>query len=207
MEILYSRGGIIVCEKPVGADSEHEFPAMLAEAVGHEVFPIHRLDKNVGGLMLFADDRKSAARLSDAVVNGEVKKEYVACVHGTVPETGAFRDLLFKDGKKNKVFVVKKMRRGVKEARLDFVRTACENSLSLVRIRLHTGRSHQIRVQFASRGFPLVGDGRYGARDGVAAPMLYSCRITFPVGDKTLTFEKMPSWANEPLPLLTRSRD
>ena len=121
-------------------------------------------------------------------------KEYVALVHGTPPEKGDWTDFLFKDSSKNKVFVVKKERRGVKKARLEFVRLS-EGETSLVRSRLHTGRSHQIRVQFASRGFPLVGDRKYGGRDVAPAPMLFSCKLTFPYGKGTMEFEKLPEWA------------
>ena len=121
-------------------------------------------------------------------------KEYVAMVHGTPPESGDWEDLLWKDSKRNKVFVVKRQRAGVKKARLEFTRqTAGETSL--VRIRLHTGRSHQIRVQFSSRGFPLVGDHKYGSRDEKTAPMLFSCRITFPYRGETKQFEAYPEWA------------
>ena len=160
MEILYSDKSIAVCVKPVGLDSESEVPAALKELLGGEVFPIHRLDKNVGGVMVYARTRQAAAALSKAVQEGTMVKEYVAMVHGTPPESGNWEDLLWKDSKKNKVFVVKRMRGGVKKARLEFTRlTAGETSL--VHIRLHTGRSHQIRVQFSSRGFPLVGDHKY----------------------------------------------
>ena len=121
-------------------------------------------------------------------------KEYVAMVHGTPPESGDWEDLLWKDSKKNKVFVVKRMRGGVKQARLEFVRLT-EGTDSLVRIRLHTGRSHQIRVQFASRGYPLVGDHKYGAKDSACAPMLFSCKLAFPYCGETLQFEAKPDWA------------
>ena len=121
-------------------------------------------------------------------------KEYVAIVHGTPPEYGDWTDLLWKDSTKNKVFIVKRDRKGVKKARLEFTRLT-EGESSLVRIRLHTGRSHQIRVQFASRGFPLVGDHKYGARDESPAPFLFSCRLTFPLGGKQHSYEALPSWA------------
>ena len=194
MELLFSDKHIIVCIKPVGLDSEHELPAALKETLGGEIFPIHRLDKNVGGLMVFARTKQSAAALSKAVQEGTMVKEYVAQVHGTPPESGDWTDFLFKDSSKNKVFVVKKERKGVKKARLEFIRLT-EGETSLVRIRLHTGRSHQIRVQFSSRGFPLVGDHKYGARDASPAPMLYSCKLTFPYQGNTVSYEHLPQWA------------
>lgn len=195
MELLYSDKQIAVCVKPVGLDSESEVPAALKEQLGGEIYPIHRLDQNVGGVMVYARTKQAAATLSKAIQEGQMVKEYVAMVHGTPSETGDWEDLLWKDSRKNKVFVVKRMRGGVKKARLEFRRlTAGETSL--VHIRLHTGRSHQIRVQFSSRGFPLVGDHKYGSRDERTAPMLFSCRITFPWGKETKTFEAFPDWAN-----------
>ena len=195
MDILYSDRDLAVCIKPVGLDSEQEIPAALKEQLGGEVFPIHRLDKNVGGVMVYARTKQAAAALSKAVQEGSMVKEYVATVHGTPPEAGDWTDLLWKDSRKNKVFVVKRERGGVKKARLEFRRlTAGEESL--VRIRLHTGRSHQIRVQFSNRGFPLVGDHKYGSRDEKTAPMLFSCCITFLWKGQTKVFEALPDWAN-----------
>ena len=194
MEILYSDKQIAVCVKPVGLDSEMEVPSALKETLGGEIFPIHRLDKNVGGVMVYARTRQAAAQLSRAVQEGSLVKEYVAMVHGTPPETGDWEDLLWKDSRKNKVFVVKRVRGGVKKARLEFTRLS-QGEQSLVQIRLHTGRSHQIRVQFSSRGFPLVGDHKYGSRDEATAPMLFSCRITVPYQGKVQVFEKLPDWA------------
>lgn len=194
MQILYSDRSLVACIKPVGLDSEREVPAALKEILGGEIFPIHRLDQNVGGVMVYARTKAAAASLSKAVQEGLMVKEYVALVHGTPPERGDWEDHLFKDSRKNKVFVVKKERKGVKLARLEFERlTAGEQSL--VRIRLHTGRSHQIRVQFSSRGFPLVGDHKYGSRNAATAPMLFSCRITLPLGGETKVFEALPDWA------------
>ena len=196
MEILYSDKQIAVCVKPVGLDSEAEVPAALKEQLGGEIFPIHRLDKNVGGVMVYARTKQAAANLSKAVQEGTMVKEYVAMVHGTPPEHGDWEDLLWKDSKKNKVFVGKRQRGGVKKARLEF-RRLTEGETSLVHIRLHTGRSHQIRVQFSSRGFPLVGDHKYGSRDEKAEPMLFSCRITFPYRGENQVFEKLPEWAKQ----------
>ena len=194
MEILFSDREIVVCVKPVGLDSETEMPAALKQTLGGEIFTLHRLDKNVGGVMVYARTKAAAASLSRAIQEGTMVKEYVAMVHGTPPESGDWEDYLWKDSKKNKVFVVRRMRGGVKKARLEFVRLT-EREESLVRIRLHTGRTHQIRVQFASRGYPLVGDHKYGARDSSPAPMLFSCRLTFPYRGKTVQFETMPDWA------------
>lgn len=194
MEILYSDKEIAVCLKPLGVDSEKELPALLAEALGGQIFPVHRLDKNVGGCMVYARTKQAAAALSKAIQEGAMVKEYLALVHGTPPETGDWQDLLWKDSQKNKVFVVKRERKGVKQARLEFTRLTAGDP-SLVRIRLHTGRSHQIRVQFASRGYPLAGDHKYGARDDFDAPMLFSCALTFPHQGKTMHFEAYPNWA------------
>lgn len=194
MEILYSDRELAVCVKSVGLDSEKEVPGALREALGGEIYPIHRLDRNVGGVMVYARTRSAAAALSRMVQEGNIVKEYVALVHGTPPEKGDWEDLLWKDSTKNKVFVVTRERKGVKPARLEFTRlTAGETSL--VHVRLHTGRSHQIRVQFASRGFPLVGDHKYGSRDEQTAPMLFSCRLCFPWKGENRVFQALPGWA------------
>lgn len=193
MEILYSNPDLAVCVKPVGLDAEVQVPEELKTALGGEFFPVHRLDLNVGGVMVYARTKAAAAALSKAVQEGTMVKEYVAMVNGTPPEKGDWEDFLFKDSGKNKVFVVKKERKGVKKARLEYTRLTA-GAQSLVRVRLHTGRSHQIRVQFASRGFPLVGDHKYGARDAAPAPMLFSCCLTFPFAGREYRFEKLPEW-------------
>ena len=192
MEVLFSDKEIAVCVKPVGLDSEMEVPAALKAELGGEIFPLHRLDKNVGGVMVYARTKAAAAALSKAIQGGEMIKEYVAKVHGTPPESDTLTDLLFKDSRKNKVFVVKKARSGVKEAKLQYRHLGD----GLVHVRLFTGRSHQIRVQFSSRGFPLVGDHKYGSRAQETAPMLFSCRITFPHQGKTQVFAHYPDWGN-----------
>ncbi len=197
MELLYSDKNIAVCLKPVGLDAETQVPAALQEDLGGAIYTVHRLDLNVGGVMVYARTKTAAAALSRAIQEGTMVKEYVARVHGTPPKCGDWEDLLWKDSRKNKVFVVKRIRGGVKKARLEFQRLATEEETSLVRIRLHTGRSHQIRVQFASRGFPLVGDHKYGSRDSSAVPMLYSCKITFPYQGKTKSFEALPIWVHQ----------
>ena len=193
MEILYSDRELAVCIKPVGLDSESDVPGELAKALGGEIFTLHRLDKNVGGVMVYARTKAAAAALSRAIQEGQFVKEYVAMVHGTPPETGDWEDLLWKDSRKNKVFVVNRQRAGVKPARLEFRRLSA-GAESLVRIRLHTGRSHQIRVQFSSRGYPLVGDHKYGSRSENKDPMLFSCALTFPWKGREKRYELLPDW-------------
>ena len=164
MELLYQDSQIVLCVKPVGLSSESgpgSLPSLLEAQLGAAVYPVHRLDLNVGGVMVYARTRQAAAALSQAVQAGHLQKEYLALVHGCPhPSAGAWEDLLWKDSGKNKVFVVRRMRKGVKAASLSYRVLETREALTLVHVRLHTGRSHQIRVQFASRGFPLVGGVR-----------------------------------------------
>ena len=194
MEILLENRDFVVVVKPVGLDAQAGVPEEIMRQLGGECFTVHRLDLNVGGVMVYARTKAAAAALSKLIQDGAMVKEYVALVHGEPPETGDWEDLLFKDSAKNKVFVVKRQRNGVKKARLEY-RRLTQGETSLVRIRLHTGRSHQIRVQFASRKFPLVGDHKYGSKDGATAPMLFSCCLTFPWKGKEVRVEKLPEWA------------
>ena len=194
MEIVCTERDFVVCVKPVGLDSEIGVPAALREILGGEVFTVYRLDLNVGGVMVYARTKQAAAALSRLIQEGALVKEYVARVYGTPPEEGDWTDLLLKDAKKNKVFVVSRERGGVKKARLEFTRLETDSETSLVRIRLHTGRSHQIRVQFASRKHPLLGDHKYGAKDALTAPQLFSCCLTFPWKGRMLRFERLPEW-------------
>ena len=192
MEILYTDTDIAVIVKPVGLDSEKDVPQQLSQQLGGTFLTVHRLDQNVGGVMVYARNSATAAELSRQIQQGSFIKEYVALVHGTPEPEGDFTDLLFKDSRKNKVFVVKKERAGVKKARLTYQRLRAGEQ-SLVRIRLYTGRSHQIRVQFSSRGFPLVGDHKYGSRAKETAPMLFSCCLEFSLKTHH-RFEKLPQW-------------
>lgn len=205
MEILYEDASITVAVKPPDLLSEQTpdgkgFADLLAARNRNGyVGVIHRLDRGVGGVMVYARTPKSAAKLSAAVQAHEVKKEYLAMIHG-VPEqnAGELRDLLFHDRMKNKTYVVDRVRHGVKEAVLTYEvlesRELAEyGSISLVRVSLQTGRTHQIRVQFSSRGFPLLGDGKYGARDRCPIA-LWSHKLSFahPDTKKRLEFSKTP---------------
>lgn len=197
MEIIYCDKDIVVCNKPVGLDSQKQVPDSLIEEIGGEIYTVHRLDLNVGGVMVYARNKRTAALLSSSIQEGSMIKEYVAKVHGITPLQDDWKDLLWKDSRKNKVFVVKRMRKGVKEARLDFKRIYSDDDTSVVHIRLYTGRSHQIRVQFSSRGFPLVGDHKYGSRDEKTMPMLFSCKITFPYKNQVVSYEAYPKWYDQ----------
>lgn len=206
LELLYTDRDIVVLVKPVGLISEdggagesviHAAAEALAAAGARDatLYPVHRLDRNVGGVMVYARSRDAAAALSAAVREGKMEKVYLAMVHGT-PDAprGDYRDLLYKDARKNKTYVVQGMRRGVREAALSYETLAAADGCTLVRVLLHTGRSHQIRVQFASRKMPLLGDGKYGARDRETALGLFSHSLTFPhprTGAK-MTFSALP---------------
>jgi 23S rRNA pseudouridine1911/1915/1917 synthase len=196
IEILYKDEHIVVCLKPVGVDSEGEgMPRLLKEQLGGEIYPIHRLDKAVGGLMAFARTKLAAGKLSAAVADRELEKEYYAVVSGKPEQPEAtLEDLLYRDAAKNKSYVVKRMRRGVKSARLEYKLLESHEGESLLRIRLHTGRSHQIRVQFSSRGLPLLGDIKYGSKERRCSIALWSCRLAFkhPKTGKPMEFSANP---------------
>ena len=182
MNILYEDRELLLCEKPAGIISEEGgLPALLREQTGSpEIYCVHRLDRETGGLMVYAKTRQAAASLSAAITEGRLQKEYWAVVPGMPEEEAVLRDLLYRDKAKNKSFVVRRMRRGVREAELQYRRVAVREGLSLLRIQLKTGRSHQIRVQFASRGMPLLGDKKYGSDRRDCALALFSTALSFP---------------------------
>ena len=186
MEILYKDRHIAVCVKPVGVISEDPgMPALLREQLGGEAYCVHRLDTVVGGVMVYALNKKAAAKLSAYIAGDMLTKEYLAVVEGIPnPDEGYMDDLLLKDSAKGKSYVVQRMRKGVKDARLQckVLQTVAtvNGTYSLVWVRLVTGRFHQIRVQFASRKHPLVGDGKYGSKCNRCTPALWAWRLTFP---------------------------
>lgn len=210
LRVLYEDKDIIVCVKPVGvlsqgqADKDDNMIYLLGQYFADKgedtaAFCVHRLDRSVGGTMVFARTQRAAAKLSALVSNNGITKEYLAVVCGAPEqESGVYKDLLFKDSSKNKSFVVKRMRKGVKEASLEYnvVGSAVndERTLTLVKIRLHTGRTHQIRVQFSSRKMPLLGDGKYGSRDNHCDVSLWSHRLSFrhPFTNETIDVSSLP---------------
>ena len=197
IEILQETKTSVVCVKPVGIAAQgmdaQALPQLLAAQLGCEVYPVHRLDQAVGGVMVYAKTAKEAARLTQSMGEGGMQKTYLAVLTGCPEETsGTLEDLLFHDRVKNKTYVVRRPRGGVKLARLHYEILAEQDGLSLACIRLETGRTHQIRVQFASRGLPLLGDGKYGSRDNRCACALWSYRLSFPDGKGEAVFEAQP---------------
>ena len=190
MKVLYEDKFLIAVEKPAAVLSEpspggEDVLTLAKEMTGGDCFLVHRLDRNTGGAMVIAKSAAAAGKLSDLIQKREFVKEYLAVIKG-VPEApeGVFEDLLFKDSGKNKTFVVKRERKGVKKASLSYrVLSTAKNGehgeVSLVLVRLNTGRTHQVRVQFASRKMPLLGDGKYGSRDNRCETALWSCRLAF----------------------------
>ena len=211
IKILYEDKGILICEKPVGEVSqssgdgdEVSFPARLRayrrdKGEDSYIGVVHRLDTSTGGVIMYSKDEALTGKLSELVSQKEYEKTYLAVVSGRPDERGEMTDLLFHDKQKNKTYVVKKTRRGVKEARLyyELLRTVTlesGESANLVRIRLFTGRTHQIRVQFASRKMPLLGDGKYGSREKgcVCALWSYQGRFMHPKTGKEVCVTSTP---------------
>ena len=207
--IIYENTDFALINKPVGMDSEH--------ALGEGFFPVHRLDKVASGLLLYAKNSHSAKKLSEALQEGKIKKRYHIIVESAcdtskekdealsvktnnaqeteaseakhLPKEGRFSDYLYKDTKKQKMFPVKKLRKGVKEAVLHYQVLKEKDGLALVDVELETGRFHQIRAQFSAHGFPLFGDGKYGSRmKGNVALHCYTLSFPDPKSGEELHF-------------------
>ena len=189
LRILYEDPYLVVCVKPVGVLSEdsesgRSLPRMLAEHYRQAGKPdyiatVHRLDKIVGGVMVLSRRREVTGRLTAAIAAHEITKEYLAVLRGhPEKDSDTLTDLLFRDAAHNKSYVVQRMRKGVREATLDYTVLDKTDALTLVRVRLHTGRTHQIRVQFSHRGLPLLGDIRYGSKADCSTA-LWSYHLAF----------------------------
>lgn len=200
MNILFEDKYLVVAEKPVGVASQKDpsgRPDMitaLSEECGCNIFCIHRLDTATGGVMVYAKDSKTAGKLTASLASDTAKKQYLCVVRSADAGNGNMEDLLFHDKRKNKAYVVNRQRNGVKKASLEYRTVAKSEGLSLVDVTLHTGRTHQIRVQFASRKMPLIGDGKYGSKDN--SPLaLYCYHLAFehPVSNNPIDVKIFPS--------------
>ena len=201
MDILYQDSQVVVCVKPervLSTDEPGGVPELVRRELGDpnaDVRTVHRLDRVVGGVMVLARSAPAASELSRQVREAELEKEYLAVVHGSVPESrGTLTDLLYRDKARKMTFVAREPGKGVQEAILHYRVEDERDGLSLIRIRLQTGRTHQIRVQFSSRGLPLVGERKYAVPEEDCGLALWSCRIGFrhPETGEALHFSRLP---------------
>lgn len=204
MELVYVDESLVVCIKPAGAVSTDEpggVPQLVRASLGDcnaTVRTVHRLDQVVSGLMVLARTEAAASELSRQIRENEFGKEYLAILHG-VPEEkeGVLRDLLYRDKARRMTLVADAPGKGVQEAVLSYRVTGSNGELSRVAIRLHTGRTHQIRVQFASRGMPLAGERKYSLLEDGCNIALWSCYLSFthPVNGEKMEFYREPPQA------------
>ena len=202
-QILYQDRDLILCRKPAGVPSQPDPSGQgdilsSLQKIHGEVALIHRLDAPTGGVMVFGRTPKATAALGALVQDhGRFQKEYLAVVSKPMPdEAGDMHDFLYHDKRANKSYVTDGNRKGSKEAVLDYrVLATAEDGTTLVHVRLHTGRTHQISVQFASRGYPLAGDGKYGSRTKCPYIGLWAYRLTFPhpVTDQLVSASALPA--------------
>ena len=215
INILHKEKDFIVCVKPQGIPSQPDttesedmtslLRAHLTEMnENSDIFVVHRLDRATGGIILYARNKNAAAAFSQLVAekNG-FDKEYLAIVANTPDEQcGNMTNYLLKDRAKKKAFVVKNERKGSKLASLDYdvVKTSAvgEKLFSLIHIKLNTGRFHQIRAQFSSRGMPIYGDGKYGSREKAPNFALWASKLSFVYKGKNYEFEKNPDFDSIP---------
>lgn len=201
MEFLYEDRDVLVCIKParvLSTDEPGGLPDLCREALGDktaDVRTVHRLDRVVSGVMVLARNARAASELSRQIREGEFEKEYLAVIHGCpAQESGTYRDLLGRDKARKMTFVASTPEKGVQEAILHYQLQNCAGEFSRVRIQLETGRTHQIRVQFSSRGMPLVGERKYSERNDPCEIALWSYRIAFthPVTGEKMEFVHLP---------------
>ena len=199
MEIIYQDADIVVAVKPprvLSTDEPGGMPELLRQELGtQDIRTVHRLDRVVSGLMVLARSAQSASNLSEQIREGRFEKEYLAVIHGAPEQkAGELRDLLLRNKQERKTYVVKTPAKGVQEAVLRYCTVGESAGMTMVAIKLITGRTHQIRAQFSSRGLPLVGDRKYSTNEDGCEIALWSYRLCF---DHPTTGERM-EWIHEP---------
>ena len=196
MELIYQDNDIVVCVKParvLSTDEPGGVPELVREALGNktaDVRTVHRLDRVVSGLMVLARNAKAASELSRQIREGEFQKEYLAMIHGIPESAGTLKDLLVRDKARKMTMVAQEPGKGVQEAILHYQMLGTAEEMSRVQIKLETGRTHQIRVQFSSRGMPLVGERKYAVQEDACEIALWSYRLAFthPATGKAVEF-------------------
>ena len=201
LEILYADPDILVCIKParvLSTDEPGGLPSLVRAALGNEkadVRTVHRLDRVVSGVMVLARNARAASELSRQIREDEFEKEYLAVVHGRPQQdAGTLTDLLYRDKARRMTMVASEPAKGVQEAILDYELRNHAAEMSRVNVLLRTGRTHQIRVQFASRNMPLVGERKYATLEDPCEIALWSHRIAFthPFTGKRVEFSQEP---------------
>ena len=201
MELIYLDNEIVVCVKPprvLSTDEPGGLPELVRHALGNpnaDVRTVHRLDRVVSGVMVLARSAAAASELSRQIREDQFTKEYLAVVHGCPkPESGTLTDLLYRDKARRMTMVASHPGKGVQEAVLDYQLLHCAGDISRVKVHLRTGRTHQIRVQFASRGMPLVGERKYATLNDPCEIALWSHKIGFfhPATGERMEFSQEP---------------
>ncbi len=219
IEVLFLDKDIIAIVKPAGMpaqpDATGDIDALTAAAEflrgsdgKAEVYPVHRLDRVVGGVMVIARNERSAAALSAVFAWHDLKKRYIAVLDGAATG-GVYENYIYKDTRAGKAYVVKNARRGARLASLELTAVSTATGrrgdiLTLTDILLHTGRYHQIRVQCASRGTPVLGDGKYGSHENSCAPALFSRSLEFSLSGKKYSFSAVPDCKDYPWSLFSK---
>lgn len=213
MDILFKDDDIIVVVKPAGLASEasekHDsVPSLIERETGEKPFCVHRLDRETRGVMVYALNSRAAAALTGQITDKTFRKSYYAVFAGELDEPkGKMTDLLYHDKQKNKSFVVKRERKGVRDARLGYEVLAGAQGLSLAQIELDTGRTHQIRVQFASRKHPLFGDKKYGGAGDRLALFAFKLEFLHPSTGEKMCFKALPEMSEYPWSLFSTAVD